>query len=132
MSAARDLAIARAVFTWACSNFPEEPRDDEFRAIIAQVDASLGGEAAKAPDHQAEVASRKVGLDSEPSAEPPSTLHDASLRVHPSAVAEAVRAEQQRAAGIMRALLDKVRWVDSDSQAKRALEAARQYIEGEK
>ena len=135
----RDLAIARAVWyaamKWERETYADDgsiPGDDVFQRVIAQVDASLGGgdaiagtgnrdtglpvhvtslggEASGAtvtPSHyaegiEAEAASRSGGLEPVQQAEPPSDL--------PTYWYFRWQAEQQRAAGIMRRLLDKER-----------------------
>ncbi len=170
MSAERDLAIARAV-AWEARYGPKtnasgelyDYTDAELRAIIAAVDASLGGKAgdshAPAPvlDRAAEegaggapTANPALHPESRSAqaAEPPSDpgrhsdIVELCLRIDAfvnaagdqvkhwtkgfdEGYAKAKRAEQQRAVGIMRALLD-TDYLPEEIDA--AVEAANDYI----
>ena len=139
-SAERDLALARAV-AWEARYGPKtnasgelyDYTDAELHAIIAQVDASLGEKWQQAVKEDGERRAAFFLHQSVQAAEPPSThsstedCHICHVRHHDRATAyergeeEGKRAEQQRAAYLLRELLD--------ATANHAVfVAARQYI----
>lgn len=151
MSAERDLAIARAVRdsigeglamtkpqrVTFCYIWGRDDDDHALRAIIAQVDASLGGEATRSLGGALAPNAPSAGASDEPSerqaAEPPSIFN----RTWEEGYQYGLRSEQQRAAGILKATLDYALAVEPGdigldthpgSDYDNVIKAAEQYI----